>query len=632
MKTKDLIRPLTLAAMVLSLSFLPSSCGKESTPSDGEEIKDEITVKGKVTDMSDKPVEGVSVSIKSGLSDSDAAKGTSAVDGTYSVAVSVAKAKFAVFEKEGYASVSEMISSGKIKDGVVEVNARLEYAGAKIVGRVVDGRNGNTPFAGAKVSTGTASATTGEDGKFSLENLTLQDYNLIVSAAECQEVTVNVPVGMFNDDGVAELPKDIVLGAATILPGNTLASLQSNTAKWFINEYRAGFGLGHTSTAAPEDQYGNATTALMSAQFANWYGRKEFQNEGCTLRIMSGEDENSGYAQDLKNFDSYTWGAKEITEDNRILSVYWRTHSGSPTNQVPWGVMVVDLESENPEAVSVRDMDNNVGITYGTDTDWHTTYFDLGDYAGKEIVIAIGLYRNYDGKCDYQLPLTHISFGPEKVPAHQAVGIHGTAVAGLEGWRMTMEEVRSMMPNPRKVFGGAKGDLDFSKPDPCFGVWAGTGHIASEWGLQWVMNTCTPDCGEGFMLQTGAEGDAEFGKPVTYFYSKFTIDSDHDKMSFYTRNFSSEVYTYFKLTVIEENGTVTFLDPSANNAAKAEKDAESGCWKFIHENGWSGDLAKCAKFEYDLSGFAGKDVVICIGLHRNSGPEQKLVFCGIEFE
>ena len=345
---------------------------------------------------------------------------------------------------------------------------------------------------------------------------------------------------------------------------------------------------------------------------------------------MSGEDANSGYVKDLEHFDSYTYGLKKITADNNILSVYWRTHNGRTDNQVPWGVMVVDLSEQDPKAVTVNDMDNSAPITYGTDTEWHTTFFDLGGYAGKEVIVAIGLYRNYDGLCDYQLPLTHVTFGPEKVTGQRALGIYGTAVAGLDGWRMNMEEVRSMMPNPRKVFNGNKGDLVW-EPDPCFGVWAGTGHIASEWGLQWVKNTCTPDCGEGFMFQTGSEGEADFATPVTYFYSKFSIDADHDRMSFYTRNFSSEVYTYFKVTAIEEDGTVTYLSPSSNTASKAEA-AELGCWKFIHEGGWSGDLGSCAKFEYDLSGFSGKDIVLCIGLHRNSGAEQKLVFCGVEFE
>ncbi len=625
MKLTSFIKSIALASLIVGSAAVFSSCEKNNAKEEG--IADAITVKGVVTDTSDSPVEGVTVSIKSGLSDEAAATCTSASDGSFSVEVSMAKAKFAVFEKEGYSSVSETIQSNKIKDGVIELHPQMEFAGGKITGRVLNASN--EPLEGVSISTGAKTATSGFDGKFEITGLTISDYTLTFSATGCETVTKQVLASAFNADYVAELTEDIVLGGVKILPGKTLADLKATPA-WYINEFRAGFGLGHTPETEPDYQYGNATTALMSAQFPSWYGRTEFQNEGCTLRIMSGEDANSGYVKDLEHFDSYTWGLKKITADNKILSVYWRTHNGSADNQVPWGVMVVDINASDPKAVSIADMDNNKTITYGTDSDWHTTGFDLGAYEGKEVVVAIGLYRNYDGKCDYQLPLTHISFGPAKVDGHKALGLYGTPVTGLEGWRMSLEEVKSMMPNPRKQFNGKKGDLVW-EPNPCFGVWAGTGHIASEWGLQPVRhNYCTSSCVEGFMVDT-RDLTADLSTPVSYFYSKFSIDSDHDKMSFYTRNFSSSTYTYFKVTVIEEDGTVSYLDPSANTASKAEK-AESGCWKFIHENGWSEDLASCAKFDYDLSGFSGKDVVICIGLFSNGSDEQKMVFCSIKFE
>lgn len=412
---------------------------------------------------------------------------------------------------------------------------------------------------------------------------------------------------------------------ADILPGRDIVALR-NASKWYINEYRAGFGLD-------AGDYGNNTTFLMAAQFADWYGRWEYQNEGCTLRIVDGSADESSNKADLTEFNSYTYGAKKITEDNKILSVYWRIHHSSrhSDDSAPWGVMVVDLNQPSPSAVPVKVLDSEDTIVYGTSTDYTDTAFDLSDYVGKEVIVAIGLYRQYDGYCDYQLPLAHISFGPEKVSGHTALGTYGTAVTGLEDWRLNIEEVRSIMPNTRKDFNGSKGSLNWSA-SPWFSVWAGTGHIASEWGLQPVRhNYCTSSCGEGFMLDTkGLEAD--FNTPVSYFYSKFNIDSDHDKMSFYTRNFSSSVYTWFKVTVIDTDGNVSHLSPSANTATAAEA-ADSGCWKFIHESGWSGDLSSCARFDYDLGGFAGKDVVICIGLY-SSGPddEQKLVFCSVNFE
>ena len=133
------------------------------------------------------------------------------------------------------------------------------------------------------------------------------------------------------------------------------------------------------------------------------------------------------------------------------------------------------------------------------------------------------------------------------------------------------------------------------------------------------------------MLQTrNTEEPLNSQKPEAYFYSKFSISGANDQMTFYTRNFSSTDHTYFRVTVIEEDGTVTALAPVSNTAVQAEA-VENGVWKFIHENGWSGDLANCAKFVYDLSAFNGKDVMVTIGIHR-CGGEKKLVFCGVDFE
>ncbi len=411
---------------------------------------------------------------------------------------------------------------------------------------------------------------------------------------------------------------------ADILPGRDIVALR-NASKWYVNEYRAGFGLD-------AGEYGNNTTFLMAAQFPDWYGRWEYQNEGCTLRIVDGDADDSSKTADLTKFNSYTYGLKKITEDNRILSVYSRIHHSSrhSDDSAPWGVMVVDLNQPAPAAVPVKVLDGDATIVNGTSTDYTDTWFDLGDYVGKEVIVAIGLYRQYSGYCDYQLPLAHISFGPAKVYGHKPLATYGTEVTGLEGWKLSLEELRSIMPNTRKVFNGNKGSLVWSA-SPWFSVWAGTGHIASEWGLQVVrQNYCTSDCGEGFMLDTRNLAQ-DFSTPVSYLYSKFNIDSEHDKMSFYTRNFSSSVYTYFKITVIEADGTVSHLSPSEYTATAAEA-ADNGCWKFIHESGWSGDLTKCARFDYDLSAFSGKDVVICIGLYSNGADEQKLVFCSVNFE
>ena len=42
-------------------------------------------------------------------------------------------------------------------------------------------------------------------------------------------------------------------------------------------------------------------------------------------------------------FDSYTYGSKLITEDNKIMSLRIRTHNADEASPAYYGVQVVDL-------------------------------------------------------------------------------------------------------------------------------------------------------------------------------------------------------------------------------------------------------------------------------------------------
>ena len=53
------------------------------------------------------------------------------------------------------------------------------------------------------------------------------------------------------------------------------------------------------------------------------------------------------------HFDSYTYGSKKITEDNKILSLRIRTHNADDKTPVYFGVQVVDLSAAEPVAVKV---------------------------------------------------------------------------------------------------------------------------------------------------------------------------------------------------------------------------------------------------------------------------------------
>ena len=137
---------------------------------------------------------------------------------------------------------------------------------------------------------------------------------------------------------------------------------------------------------------------------------------------------------------------------------------------------------------------------------------------------------------------------------------------------------------------------------------------------------------EGYLIKTRGGNNVSTIVPESYFYGKFAISTGKDQLTFKTRNFSSNA-TFFKITVIQENGTVTHLQPISNTAAQAEAAAD-GCWKFIHQNGSSDKPNAYASFVYDLSQFDGKNVIIALGVYKGeaNGDENKLVINSISLK
>lgn len=57
----------------------------------------------------------------------------------------------------------------------------------------------------------------------------------------------------------------------------------------------------------------------------------------------------------MEVFDSFVYGSKMITEDNRIMSLRIRTfgNSASESDPVYYGVQVIDLSAVEPGAVKI---------------------------------------------------------------------------------------------------------------------------------------------------------------------------------------------------------------------------------------------------------------------------------------
>jgi hypothetical protein len=118
--------------------------------------------------------------------------------------------------------------------------------------------------------------------------------------------------------------------------------------------------------------------------------------------------------------------------------------------------------------------------------------------------------------------------------------------------------------------------------------------------------------------------------PEAYLYANFAVAAGNNQLTFTTRNFGAN-FTYFKLTAIEDNGTITHVAPQSNTAQEASA-ASDGCWKFKHGDGGAGNPEGYASFVYDLSQFDGKVVTLVFGVYNgeaNTG-ENKLVFHTID--
>jgi hypothetical protein len=286
-----------------------------------------------------------------------------------------------------------------------------------------------------------------------------------------------------------------------------------------------------------------------------------------------------------------------------------RTHDADETEPAYFGVQVIDLSAAEPTAVKIGE-----NRTYGSG-DYADFEFDLSDYVGKEVIVAVGIYRASTGDYWKQLVLRAIRFADRKVENWD--WLPGTEV--VEGWKLTEEMVRSTMPHTKNSFTGispVSGNRD--NYVDAYRAWRDVDHIAAEWSFVPLKKDPEVFPAEGYIIKTRNTPEVNTQVPESYLYAKFSIASGSNQLTLNTRNFS-ENYTYFKITAIEEDGTVTHVAPQSNTAQEASA-ADDGCWKFKHENGSADNPEGYASFVYDLSQFDGSNVVIALGVY-NGEPE-----------
>ncbi|MBT1697578.1 carboxypeptidase regulatory-like domain-containing protein [Fulvivirgaceae bacterium PWU4] len=594
-----MIRILQTFMYVVLLGAFIVSCDKEDDPVNASLG----TISGVVKDDTGQPVSGVKVTV-SGIKEDDLSV-TTADDGTYTVENVSLKIHAVTFSKTGWLTVSVSVSPEKFDTSKkATANATLVSASSKIVGIVTDAKNGDTPLAGVTVSVGVAgTVTSGSDGAFTIENLVADDYTVTFTKNNYVTLTKKVTKADFVN-GIATA--NIKMGGVELLRGLTASDLAS-ADKWYYNEYRG----GRNGDAYPHWDW--ACDYMCTLDFR---GAWQEQNEGTTLQIRNNV-EDRGNPADLNVFDSFVYGSKKITQDNRILSLRVRTHNADAASPAHFGVQVIDLSA--PQAATVKIGENK---TYGSG-DYTDFEFDLSNYVGKEVIIAIGIYRQATGDYWKQLVLRAIRFADKKVVNWD--WLPGTDV--VDGWKLSQETVRSTMPHMKKSFTGispVSGNRD--NYFDAYRKWREVGHLGATWSFVPLKKDPEVFPSEGYIIKTRGTPEVSTKVPEAYLYAKFAIASGNNQVTLRTRSFGTN-YLYFKLTAIEDNGTVTHVAPQSNTAQDASA-ADDGCWKFKHGDGSAGNPEGYASFVYDLSPFNGKNVTLVLGVYNgvaNSGENKMAI-------
>lgn len=564
------------------------------------------TVTGTITDDYNAPLAGVAVSTDGGIT------ATTSANGEYTLNNVPVGRTVITFSKNDYQTVSVTVTAKSYKEGVALVNASMEYAAAKITGKILDAKNGNAPLSGVTVSVSeTQSATTGADGVFTIENLPLDAYSVSFAKDGYATITRIVGIDQFVD-GVATI--NVTMGGRQILRDKTMDDLLA-ADHWYYNEYRG----GRNAESYPHWDWSTDYMATM-----DFYGCWEEQNEGTTLQIRNNGAEQSNPA-DLNVFDSYIYGIKHITADNAIMTVQCRTHNATAEEPTVWGVQVIDMSEAEPEAVKIGDNHTLASENYSPES------FDLSAYIGKDVVIAIGTYRAKTGDYWKQLVLRRIAFANTAIDGW--AWLPGTPINDeLDDWTLTQEMVRSTMPQTKFSFTGIS-PVGGSRDNyvEAYRAWREVGHIGAEWSFVPRVKDPEPFAGEGFVMKTRGGGTpVNVEDPEAFFYTKFAVENGHNHFVLKCRNFSGSNATFYKLTAIDDNMNVEHLKPSKVEAQQWEN-AAGGCIKFIHEDGGTGSPEKYATFEFDLSKYNGKNVTLVLGVYKgeDNGDENKLCIYSI---
>ena len=144
------------------------------------------------------------------------------------------KRYYKIFSKKGFQTISVTITAGKFDaNKVASTSVKMVNADSKIVGTLTDAKNGGAPLAGVVVSiSADVSATSGSDGKFVIENLSLDAYTIKFEKEGYASIERIAGIDEFVD-GVFSI--EVVMGGRQILRDKTIDDL--NNSDYLLNLY-----------------------------------------------------------------------------------------------------------------------------------------------------------------------------------------------------------------------------------------------------------------------------------------------------------------------------------------------------------------------------------------------------------
>ncbi len=642
---RQFFRVFVFAALLSGVVVTVNSCKDKG--GDDDPIPDgKGTVSGVVTDDAAAPnlLAGVTVTLSDG-----GGTATTGANGAYTI-TDVTIGSFTVtFEKAGYeTATTELTASSFNSEKVATADAQMKDTSYQIVGTVLDGNNDNAPIEGMDVSVGeNFTATTDADGEYAIEGLTLDNFTVEFSK---EGYTTKTKIVSKSDFVNKIATVDMTFGGDALLPpAKTAKDLKTGVQIWRYNDYRgcdadyAPFGWAHGNLWALEVQGLPITSDLYSG-----------------IRIASdvlNPENNPDPSTEV--FESYMYGRKLITEDNKILtvSVMSTVPDAAALDMVEWGVRVVSIESPDPQSVLLTAIGASTANIQTSSKEPVAYSFDLSDFVDQEVIVAIGMYRVDPGNYLRNLLIKRIAFATEPAPAAEWM-TDGTVISDLPNWRMTKEMVNSTMKQDKTSFSGITnaGSNRYEQ----FRAWTTNAHVGWEWGQMPLQRAeyapyLEVFATQGYIMKTRWLGPVNLTDPEVYIYAKF--DVTHDKFLIYARTFQSNQdgmggWTYFRLTAIDASDySATHLpmlmsDSRTGNTQNNSKieDASTAAapcmYRFRQPEGGEGDdEIDYARLSFDTSSINGKEVVLIISIYNGqlnpngtSGQENKLCIFSARFE